>query len=104
MSFRGTLLYQLLAWLLQWRQLSVALLVMAVVLSSLGVVYTAHATRQGYAKLQSLQQRQDYLDSEYEKLLLEQSAWAAYTRVDEISRKDLKMTSPKPDDIVVVQR
>ncbi|HKI74082.1 MAG TPA: cell division protein FtsL [Pseudomonadales bacterium] len=104
MKFADLLAVRLLAWLLLWRQLSVVLLVAAVVVSSLGVVYTAHETRQAYAQLQDLQENRDSLDNEYEKLLLEQGAWANYSRVDRVSHDQLKMTSPKPEDIVVVSR
>ncbi|MDZ7686879.1 MAG: cell division protein FtsL [Gammaproteobacteria bacterium] len=61
-------------------------------------------TRQQYAEIQQLERTQDHLDSEYEKLLLEQSAWADYARVDRISREELGMTSPAAKDIVVVTR
>ena len=104
MKLSDLLAVRLLAWLLLWPQLSVVMLVGAVVLSSLGVVYSAHETRHGYAELQDLQARQDALDSEYEKLLLEQGAWANYSRVDQVSHNQLKMSSPKPEDIVVVAR
>ena len=98
------LVLKLLAWLLAGRQLFVILLLMGVVGSALGVVYTAHETRAAYAKLQDLQESRDAIDSQYEKLLLEQGAWADYSRVDQIAHKQLNMSSPKPEDIVVVQR
>jgi cell division protein FtsL len=104
MSVEESPLLKLLGWLLAWHRLSVALLIIAVVASSLGVVYTAHETRAIYAELQGLQENRDSLDSEYEKLLLEQGAWASYSRVDRVSRNQLKMSSPRPEDIVVVTR
>ena len=104
MNTSGMLIVRFIAWLLDWRQLSVGLLLGVVVASSLGVIYTAHATRTLYAELQELQGREDSLDSEYEKLLLEQGAWADYSRVDQVSRDQLHMSSPKPEDIVVVKR
>ena len=80
-------------WLLRWPQLLVAALVVACLVSGIGVVYSVHTTRMLYSEIQSLQTEQDRLDSEYEKLLLEQSAWAAYARVDELSRDELNMVS-----------
>lgn len=91
-------------WLVEWRQLSVCLMLAALVLSSVGVVHSAHETRQMYAELQVLEGKQDFLDSEYEKLLLEQGAWADYTRVDQVSKKDLGMLTPPANDIIVVLR
>ncbi len=78
------------------------LLGMVLLSSALGVVYTAHQTRQLYGELQALQQNQDQLDSEYARLLLEQSAWADFTRVDNISRNELEMRPPQRDDIQLV--
>lgn len=95
---------RLLAWLLLWPQLSILLLVAVAVGSALGVIYTSHETRHAYAQLQDLQERRDSLESEYEKLLLEQGAWANYSRVDQVSHNELKMSAPKPDDIVIVSR
>ena len=39
--------------------------------------------------LQTEQHASDTLDSEYEKLLLEQSVWAGYNRVDQLARETL---------------
>ncbi len=97
-------LHRLALFLVRWRQLSVGLLLGLVFLSALGVVYSSHQTRQLYAALQEQQRQQDFLDSEFEKLLLEQSAWADYTRVDQLSREDLGMLSPDPTSIVVVRK
>tara|TARA_X000001036_G_scaffold237968_1_gene221973 strand:- start:33 stop:338 length:306 start_codon:yes stop_codon:yes gene_type:complete len=91
-------------WLLRWPQLLVAGLMVVCLVSGIGVVYSVHTTRMLYSEIQSLQTEQDRLDSDYEKLLLEQSAWAAYTRVDELSRDELNMVSPDTDAIVMVQK
>ncbi|XOV87295.1 MAG: cell division protein FtsL [Pseudomonadota bacterium] len=97
-------LHRLAVFVSDWHQLSVGLLLGLVFLSALGVVYSSHQTRQLYSALQEQQRQQDYLDSEYEKLLLEQSAWADYTRVDQLSREELNMLSPDPTSIVVVRK
>lgn len=91
-------------WLSAWNQLSVVLLAAVVVSSALAVIYSAHMTRQMYAQLQSLQKEQDDLDSQYEKLLLEQSAWADFARVDRVAREELNMKEPGPNDLVIVRQ
>ncbi len=78
------------------------LLGLTLLVSALGVVYTAHQTRQLYGEIQKMQLNQDQLDSEYAKLLLEQSAWADFTRVDDISRTELEMHPPTRQDIQLV--
>ena len=90
-------------WLGRAQQISILLLVVLFLVSSLGVIYSSHMTRQMYRSLQTLQSNQDDLDSEYEKLILEQSAWADYTRVDQLAREELKMIAPLPKDLVVVR-
>ena len=86
------------------RHVVLGILIVVVVLSAFSVIYAAFQTRQLYGEIQLLQSRQDELDSEYEKLLLEQGAWANYTRVDQVSRKDLSMRPPLIEEIVLVER
>lgn len=93
---------QLMFWLLSPAQILQGVLLVAVLVSCFGVSYAAFETRQHYARLQTLVNETDSLDSEYEKLLLEQSAWAGYARIDEISRIDLDMRIPEGDQVVVV--
>ena len=94
---------ELLSWLARFEQLTVAIALVIFLISSLAVIYSAHMTRQMYGSLQVLQQDQDDLDSEYEKLLLEQSAWADYTRVDQLARDKLGMSAPSRDKLYVVK-
>ena len=99
-----SLLFRTLSWLLAWKQLLISALTGLLVVSSLAVALSAHETRQLYSQLQVLGQERDNLDSEYEKLLLEQSAWAAYSRIDQVSREQLHMLAPTSESIVVVGR
>ncbi|MDA9297918.1 cell division protein FtsL [Pseudomonadales bacterium] len=101
---RETLLGKLLTWLSGWTQISAGLMLVVLITSALGVIYSVHLTRQQYSELQELQATQDYLDSEYERLLLEQSAWADYGRIDQVSRDELQMLPPEPKALIVVRR
>lgn len=96
--------FQLALWLLAGPQIIHGMLLIAVVVSCYGVSYAAFETRQNYSRLQVLVVESDSLDSEYEKLLLEQSAWAGYARIDEISREDLAMLIPEGDQVVVIRQ
>lgn len=104
MSISETPLYKLVSWLLVWPQIGVSAMVLVLLVSAIGVVYAAHLTRQQYSEIQALERDRDHLDSEYEKLLLEQSAWADYSRVDRVSREELQMGAPAAEDIIVVTR
>ena len=101
---QNSLLYKVIAWLMAWRQLSVVILVCLVMLSSMGVSLSSHLTRQNYTRLQKIALFSDNLDSEYEKLLLEQSAWADFARVDLVSRLELGMRPPGSENTVIVKR
>lgn len=93
---------EIISWLGRVQQISILSAGVLFLVSALGVVYSAHTTRQMYGSLQTLQSNQDDLDSEYEKLLLEQSAWANYTRVEQLAREELKMIAPLAKDLVLV--
>lgn len=101
--FKSLLITEICIWLYHKQYLIVALILVLFLSSSIGVVYSAHMTRQMYSSLQSLQREQDDLENEYEKLLLEQSAWADYTRVDQLAREELKMIAPSAEDLVLVR-
>jgi len=101
---RDSLLGKLITWLSGWTQISAGLLLVVLITSALAVIYSVHLTRQQYSELQELQAARDYLDSEYERLLLEQSAWADYSRIDQLSRDALRMHPPEPQALIVVRR
>jgi cell division protein FtsL len=97
-------LLQLLGWFCNLQRLVAVFLCTLVILSAFGVVRASHETRVMYRELQVLQKTQDDLESEYEKLLLEQSAWSNNTRVDQIARGDLQMIAPDVAKIVVMRK
>lgn len=97
------LIRELIAWYFKPTPLFMSVLVVLLVVSSLGVAYSSHQTRNMYRDLQVLEKDHDDLEHEYEKLLLEQSAWADYTRLNQIASDQLAMTPPTTDDMVVVR-
>ncbi len=97
------LLKALCRWLSRPRQLLAMLLCFALTASALGVAWAAHITRTQYRDLQTLEKAHDDLEHEYEKLLLEQSAWANYNRVDQLARQELAMKAAPHDELVVLK-
>ena len=95
--------FLLLRWIATPATLLATGLICTLVISAIGVTYSAHVTRNMYRDLQQLEKDDDDLDHEYEKLLLERSAWADYTRLNEIASTELAMSAPKPNDTVVIQ-
>ena len=96
-------LRQLINWILDPKVIFAVALTIIAVFSALGVSYSSHQTRNMYRDLQQLEKDQDDLEHEYEKLLLEQSAFADYTRLNELARDELEMVPPTADELVVLR-
>ncbi len=94
---------QLMRWFVSTRPIVGSLLCGLLVVSALGVAYSSHQTRNMYRDLQQLEKDHDDLEHEYEKLLLEQSAWADYTRLNELAQNDLEMAAPEVGKMVVLR-
>ena len=94
---------QLFIWFFAPKPLLATALCCLMVVSALGVAFTSHETRNMYRDLQRLQKTQDDLEHEYEKLLLEQSAWADYTRLNELAQDKLEMSAPETRKMVVLR-
>ena len=93
----------LVQWVLAPGSLLGGVLSLAFVFSALGVAYASYETRNMYRDLQQLEKDHDDLEHEYERLLLEQSAWADYTRLNQLAREELAMAPPDSDNLVVLR-
>ncbi len=85
-----------------WRIL-VAVLWVALLASSLGVIYAKQEARNRFNDLQKLTQQRDELDIEWGQLQLEQSTFATHGRVERVARDDLHMVIPQANDLRIVQ-
>lgn len=82
----------------------VALLVMAVMGSAMGVIYSKHQTRKLFVELQALHKQIDELDIEWGRLQLEQSAWSSHGRIEKTARTKLKMKLPEAGEILYIKQ
>lgn len=80
-----------------------ALLVVADVLSAIGIVFARHEHRQLFIELTRLEKARDELNIEFGRLQLEQATWAESNRIDQVARTRLGMVFPETRDIVVVR-
>jgi len=80
----------------------VCLLVLAVMVTAMGVVYAKHESRKAFAQLQSLYNKRDEMDVYWGKLQLEQGAWTTHGRVEKIASNRLGMESPTNVTVIVV--
>jgi cell division protein FtsL len=85
-----------------WRLLVAALWV-AVLGTSLGVIYAKHEARNRFYELQQLIGVRDDLDIEWGQLQIEQSTLARHGRVEQAARDQLRMTIPQASDLRIVQ-
>ena len=74
--------------------LVVFLLSLALIITSLLLVFSTHQVRANYAHLQSLELERWQLQEDYTRLLLEINTWAAPHRVHEIATYELSMRRP----------
>ena len=84
-------------------RLLLVLLVVANVVSAIGVVYARHEHRQLFIRLTRLEKTRDELNIEFGRLQLEQATWAESNRIDQVARTRLGMKFPEAADIVVVR-
>lgn len=83
--------------------LVLGVMVAATVASALAVVWVKHQNRKAFAELSALRDEHDSLEVEWDKLLLEQSAWATTPRIEQVAAEQLSMTVPGADQTVVVR-
>ncbi len=81
-----------------------SLFAVATILTSLFVIETAYQTRQLYSALQETRAEQGRLTIEWGRLLLERGALAADLRIDAMARSSMDLSSPKPGQILMMER
>ncbi|MCP3906651.1 MAG: cell division protein FtsL [Oceanicoccus sp.] len=85
--------------------LAVSLLVLLlVVVSALGVIYSSYKSRQLFSEVQQQNREAMRLEEDWGRLLLEQSTWASHARIERLAKSELKMVVPAPETIIVVKR
>ena len=84
----------------QWVLVVTALALSTV--SALGVVYSSFEARRLVAQHQQLLNMKNAMQVEWGQLLLEQSTWGSYNRVEQLAGAKLKMRVPSPSEIVMV--
>lgn len=85
------------------RKLLFVFLLLAVFVSALEIVLQRHETRILFSVLQELQARQNEIDREWGRLLLEQGTWSTHGRIEEIARGNLNMTLPSVEQLFRVR-
>lgn len=74
-----------------------------VMVSALGVVHATHRARLATHELEKLRHEAADLHAESGQLMLERSSLAAYARVEQLAMRELGMTVPAIDQVVIVK-
>jgi cell division protein FtsL len=82
----------------------VGLMIAAVLASAVGVVYVKHQSRRLFSDSQELIREADRLNVEWNMLQLEQAAWSAHGRIEQVARERLKMRMPGRTHSVILTR
>jgi cell division protein FtsL len=85
------------------RPVSQVVILLAVVISSVGIVYSKHQARKLFVELQALGNERDNMDVEWGQLQLEQSTLSTQGRVERAARDRLGMVSLSADNMVIVK-
>lgn len=85
------------------RLISVGALLVAVLASAIGVVFSTHQSRKLFTELQAVQTQRDKLDIEWGRLQLEQSTWATHGRIEKLARERLDMRLPTTESAEIVR-
>jgi len=80
------------------------LLVVGVLASALGVVYSKYLSRRYFVALQELQSERERLGIEWGRLQLEESTLATHSEVEQTARGELQMHLPGVDEVVIIRR
>ncbi|CDF85851.1 cell division protein FtsL [Pseudomonas sp. QL9] len=78
------------------------LMFIGVLLSAISVAYSAYWNRQLLNTLYGELNVRDKAQAEYGRLVLEQSTWTAYSRIEMLATEQLKMRVPDPAEIIMV--
>lgn len=82
----------------------ILVLLILVLLSGIGLVYSHHQSRQLFIELQGLQARRDELNIDWELLKLEESTLNTALMVDQTAHDRLHMLLPDPASVVYVKQ
>jgi cell division protein FtsL len=78
-------------------------LLVLVLVSALGVVYTKYRSRMLFAEIQLLEQELDGYEVELGQLQLEQNTWAERSRIERLARSKLGMVLPQREAIFYIK-
>lgn len=89
--------------LLTRKQITALLLSLAVLISSLSLIYITHVSRIMYAGYQRSIAEQNHLQKEHSQLLLERSALMMQSHIQQVAENKLGMALPDQKSVIVIR-
>jgi cell division protein FtsL len=85
------------------RPVNVLVVLLAVVATAVGIVYSKHQGRELFIELEMLGNERDRMDVEWGQLQLEQSTLTTQGKVERAARDQLGMVTLSADNMVIVK-
>jgi cell division protein FtsL len=85
------------------RPLNILVLLLAIVVTAVGIVYSKHKGRKLFIELQLLGNERDSMDVEWGRLQLEQSTLTTQGQVEQAARDELGMVTLSAGNMVIVK-
>ncbi len=76
---------------------------LAVLASSVQVIYARHKARDIFVRLEKLNAERDALETEWGRLQLEQSYWSSHAFVERVANAKMQMNIPQTRDVRIVR-
>lgn len=76
--------------------------IIAIFLSAILLVLVKNAYHQAFMKLQALKSEHDDLQTEWMQLMIEESTWGNYDRINQVATGTLNMTVPSPFNTTIL--
>ena len=83
---------------------SLIILMIALLMSSLSIVYVTNTNRGYQSTLQKSLEERDRLHMEWGQLLLEKSTWIMQARMEHIAGETLGMVAPDNNSLVIINK
>jgi cell division protein FtsL len=83
--------------------LALPVLWLAVLATSVQVIYARHKARDTFVRLEKLNAERDALEMEWGRLQLEQSYWSSHAFVERVANAKMQMNIPQTRDVRIVR-
>jgi cell division protein FtsL len=84
-------------------RLSIWLMAFLVMLSGFAIVYASDVNRRMVNALEESHAHTIYLQTQWDKLLLERSTWSSQSRIQEIATASFNMVAPDPRAVTTIK-